>query len=260
MKDHSRYTAAVRVGQRHAQGSWLLAFVVLAGQLVLGNSALPAQLVDYDRDARRWTLTSGSVIYRIAERDSALVLDYFGPSSRATEWGKTISSTPRYDLAGVVDGNPLAPALHLVSQRTRTPVPGAAELLLTLRHSELPLEVRASYVAWGTTGVFTREITLVNRGRTPIRVQSSPSVAWELPKGGYTLRYLYGSWGQERQLAAEPVRAGARSFEQTRGRSTNGYVPWLSLRNEDFGVEYIAELAWSGNWWSRVERQPGTGS
>jgi alpha-galactosidase len=240
--------------------TWLLAFVALIVPPTLGGSALPAQRVDYDRDARRWTLTSGPVIYRIAERDSALVLDYFGPASRAAEWGKTISSTPRYDLAGVADGNPLAPALHLVSQRTRTVAPGAAELLLTLRHSESPLEVQARYRAWGESGVFTREITLVNRGRTPIRVQSSPSVAWELPKGDYTLRYMYGSWGQERQLATEPVRAGARSFEQTRGRSTNGYVPWLSLRNEELGVEYIAELAWSGNWWSRVERQPGTGS
>ncbi len=240
--------------------TWLITFIVVASALALRASPLSAQRVGYDRAARRWTLTSGSVIYRIAERDSALVLDYFGPASRATGWGKTMSSAPRYDLAGVADGTPLAPALHLVSQRTGAAAPGAVELLLTLRHAELPLEVQARYAAWGETGVFTREITLVNRGRKPIRVRPSPSLAWELPKGDYTLRYLYGSWGQERQLATEPVRAGARSFEQTRGRSTNGYVPWLSLRNDDLGVEYIAELAWSGNWWSRVERQPGTGS
>jgi alpha-galactosidase len=235
-----------------------IASVVLP--LALGASPALAQRVDYDRDARRWTLTSGSVVYRLAERDDVLVLDYFGPTSRATEWGKTRSSAPRYDVAAVADGKPLAPALHLVSQQTRTVAPGVAELRLTLRHAELPLEVQARYAAWGETGVFTREITLVNRGRKPIRVQSSPSVAWEMPEGDYTLRYLYGSWGQERQIATEPVRAGARSFEQTRGRSTNGYVPWFSLRNEDLGVEYIAELAWSGNWWARVERQPGTGS
>jgi alpha-galactosidase len=240
--------------------TWLITFIVVTSALALRTSLLPAQRVDYDRNARRWTLTSGPVIYRIAERDSALVLDYFGPASRATAWGKTVSSAPRYDLAGIADGIPLAPALHLVSQRTGAAAPDAVELFLTLRHAELPLEVQARYVAWGETGVFTREITLVNRGRDPIRVRSSPSLAWALPKGDYTLRYLYGSWGQERQLATEPVRAGARSFEQTRGRSTNGYVPWLSLRNDDLGIEYVAELAWSGNWWSRVERQPGTGS
>jgi alpha-galactosidase len=67
-------------------------------------------------------------------------------------------------------------------------------------------------------------------------------------------------WGQERQLATETLGAGARRFEQTQGCSTNGYVPWLSLRNRDSGVEYLAELAWSGNWWMQVKRRPGTGA
>ena len=237
---------------------WLIAYI--ASLLALSAFPVPAQRVDYDLGARRWTLTSGPVTYRLAERDDVLVLDYFGPASGMTEWAKATSSQPRYDLAGVADGKPLAPALHLVRQQIDTIAPGVVELRLGLRHAQLPLEVQARYVAWGESGVFTREIALVNRGQKPIHVQSSPSVAWELPKGDYTLRYLYGSWGQERQMATEPVRAGARSFEQTRGRSTNGYVPWLSLRNKESGVEYIAELAWSGNWWARVERQPGTGS
>jgi|SRR5690349_15739605 len=37
----------------------------------------------------------------------------------------------------------------------------------------------------------------------------------------YTLRHLWGSWGQERQLATEPLAAGARRFEQTHGLATN---------------------------------------
>jgi alpha-galactosidase len=71
------------------------------------------------------------------------------------------------------------------------------------------------------------------------------------------MRYLYGEWGQERQLATEAVGAGVRRFEQVKGRSSKGYVPWLSLRNERAGVEYLAELAWSGNWRMQVERTPG---
>ena len=108
--------------------------------------------------------------------------------------------------------------------------------------------------------MFSREIRLTNRGSRPCRSPGCPASSWELPGGDYTLRYLWGSWGQERQLATETLAAGARRFEQTRGRSTNGYVPWLSLRNRTLGVEYIAELAWSGNWWMEVERQPGTGA
>jgi alpha-galactosidase len=37
-------------------------------------------------------------------------------------------------------------------------------------------------------------------------------------------------------------------------------VPWLSLGNHTQGVEYLAELAWSGNWRMEIERQPGTGA
>ena len=124
----------------------------------------------------------------------------------------------------------------------------------------LPLELDVRYAAWGETGVFSREIRLTNRGDQPVAVARLPSISWDLPGGDYTLRYLWGSWGQERQLATETLAAGTRRFEQTRGRSTNGYVPWLSLRNRTLGVEYIAELAWSGNWWMQVERQPGTGA
>jgi alpha-galactosidase len=138
--------------------------------------------------------------------------------------------------------------------------PGVEELRLRFLHASLPLQVDVRYAAWGETGVFSREIRLTNRGGAPLPVARLPSIAWELPGGDYTLRYLWGSWGQERQLATETLAAGARRFEQTRGRSTNGYVPWLSLRNRALGIEYIAELAWSGNWWMQVERQPGTGA
>ena len=134
------------------------------------------------------------------------------------------------------------------------------ELRLHFVHVSLPLQVDVRYAAWGETGVFSREIRLTNQGDRPLAVARLPSIGWDLPGGDYTLRYLWGSWGQERQLATETLAAGARRFEQTRGRATNGYVPWLSLRNRTLGIEYIAELAWSGNWWMQVERQPGTGA
>jgi alpha-galactosidase len=142
-----------------------------------------------------------------------------------------------------------------VSHRASGVAPGVEEVRFTLRHASLPLEVEERYVAWGETGVVTREITLANRGATAIPVDLTP--AWLLPGGGYTMRYLYGTWGQERQLATEAVGAGVRRFEQTTGRSSKGYVPWLSLRNERAGVEYLVELAWSGNWRMQVERTPG---
>lgn len=204
-----------------------------------------------------WTLRSGPVVYRLAVRDGELGLDYFGPAVQDTVLRDT-TRRPRPELAGLADGRVLSPStLRIVSAERRTTDRGVDELRIRMRHVDLPLEVEARYGAWGTTGVITRELHLANRGGAPIRVESSPSLALDLPAGEYTLRYLYGGWGQERQLAVEAVGAGARRFDQTRGRSSHGYIPWLSLRNETSGVEYIAELAWSGNWSMEVERQPG---
>jgi alpha-galactosidase len=219
-----------------------------------------AQRIVYDSTARSWTLTSGPVSYRLFRRDQQVAFDYFGPASRMGPRPDTAEPS-RHDLTGLAAEQSLEPAsLRLLSDSAVPVSPGVEELRLRFAHVSLPLELDVRYAAWGETGVFSREIRLTNRGDHPLSVARLPSISWELPGGDYTLRYLWGSWGQERQLAAETLAAGTRRFEQTRGRSTNGYVPWLSLGNRTLGVEYVAELAWSGNWWMEVERQPGTGA
>jgi alpha-galactosidase len=94
-------------------------------------------------------------------------------------------------------------------------------------------------------------------GEAAIDVASALSLSLEFPKGVYTLRHLYGGWGEEHQLATETLHGGGRRFGSTSGRSTNGFSPWISLRNENRKTEYLAELAWSGNWDMHVSRQPG---
>ena len=224
--------------------------------LPLALSPASAQRVEHNPSAQTWTLTSGPVMYHLSLDYGQLVFEYFGPVSSYTPRS---SDRPqrRYDLSGQVEGRALDPSrLRLTSHETHMAAPDVAELRLTLTHLDLPLEVEARYRAWGETGIITRALTLTNRGAEPIRVTSAPSLSMDLPGGAYTLRYLWGGWGQERQLATEQLEgAGARRFEQTLGRSTKRYVPWLSLRNEDLGVEYLAELAWSGNWWMEAERQ-----
>lgn len=236
----------------------LYALLLAWGLVALPRPAI-SQGVAFDSSGRSWTLRSGPVLYRLAVHDSQLVLDYFGPADGEATLTRVMPTYPRIaplQLAGTIAGEPIAPAsLRLVSHRVTTVSPGVEELRLTLRHATLPVEVEERLVAWGETGVITRELTVTNRGRTAVPVDIAP--AWLLPAGGYTLRYLYGEWGQERQLAVEPLGAGVRLFEQTKGRSSKGYVPWLSLRNERAGVEYLAELAWSGNWRMQVERGPG---
>jgi alpha-galactosidase len=238
----------------------LVELLALLALLVLLPAAPAfAQRAAYDSARQRWTLRSGPVLYRLAARDGSVALDYFGPAAKEGDSTRVAPSYPRVpapELAGPVGGEPLAPAsLRLTAHRMGRVAPGVEELRLTLRHATLPLEIEERYAAWGETGVITRELTVTNRGRAAIPVDIAPT--WLLPGGGYTLRYLYGEWGQERQLATEPVGAGVRQFEQVKGRSSKGYVPWLSLRNERLGLEYLAELAWSGNWRMQVERTPG---
>jgi alpha-galactosidase len=235
---------------------------LFVGLLVVTAWSTPAsaQRIAYDSTARTWTLTSGPVSYRLVRRDQQVAFDYFGPTSRMGPRPDTAQRS-RHDLTGLVANQSLDSAsLRLLSDSAIPVSQGVQELRLHFLHVSLPLQLDVRYTAWGETGVFSREIRLTNRGDRPLAITRLPSIGWDLPGGDYTLRYLWGSWGQERQLAAEPLAAGARRFEQTRGRSTNGYVPWLSLRNNTQGVEYLAELAWSGNWWMEVERQPGTGA
>ena len=235
---------------------------LLAGLLAttVCSTSASAQRIAYDSAAESWTLTSGPVSYRLVRRGQQVAFDYFGPTSRMGGAPDTAQQT-RSDLTGVAADQSLEPtSLRLISDSTVLVAPGVTELRLRLVHASLPLQLDVRYAAWGETGVFSREIRLTNEGSSPLPVARLPSISWELPGGDYTLRYLWGSWGQERQLATETLAAGARRFEQTRGRSSNGYVPWLSLRNRTLGVEYLAELAWSGNWWMEAERRPGTGA
>ena len=227
--------------------------------LALTATSARAQQVTADSAEHSWALRSGPVVYRVAVRGGILSLDYFGPADRESDTTRVLPTYPRVGpvgLVGAIDGRQLdSTAVRFVSARTRQVKPGVAELRVTLRPASAPVDIEERLTAWDETGVITRELTFVNRGTRAVRVDITPT--WLLPRGDYTMRYLYGNWGQERQLGVEALGAGARVFEQRSGRSSRGYVPWLSLRNERAGVEYIAELAWSGNWRMAVDRYPG---
>ena len=240
--------AWLRVGECLALLAWLLGSVETGAAGVQQNGA-----------QKVWTLTSGSEMYRLAQRNGVLSLDYFGPAANAPKEIGTGKTPPRPELAGEAEGESLAgDAMQLVDEKTNSPGAGIEVLTLTLRHRRLPLQEVVQYTACGDTGVFTREITLKNMGAAAIAVASVPSLSLELSKGDYTLRHLYGSWGEEHQLATETLTGGGRTFGSVRGRSSNGFAPWVSLRNEDEKIEYLAEMAWSGNWDMQVSRQPGT--
>ena len=220
------------------------------------SAASVAASVVHDGTHKTWTLTSGAEMYRLADKEGVLSVGYFGPTDKAPKTGSSTQETLRPVLIGEAEGEPLnGDTMRLVDAQTNSITPDVQILTLTLRHKRLPMDVIVQYTAWADTGVFTRTITLKNTGNTPIEVASAFPLSLDLPKGEYTLRHLYGGWGEEHQLAEEPLNDGVRSFSSNSGRSTNGFVPWLSLRNDDEKTEYLAELAWSGNWDMQVSRR-----
>ncbi|MGD0578009.1 MAG: glycoside hydrolase family 36 N-terminal domain-containing protein, partial [Bryobacteraceae bacterium] len=205
-------------------------------------------------------LRSGGVEYRLARSGTEVRLEYFGPAGKAA-WAKPRGLPVAGDLQGRIQNQPISAAsMNLVAEVPRTLSPGVEELDLTYRHRTLPFELHAIYTAWGDTGVFTRRLVLINTGERALSVNSLASLAWQLPPGAYRLDYLWGGWGQERQLHSEKLGPGARVFSSARGRSTELYSPWFALFNNTLGVGYAAQLAWSGNWSMSFERAPGSGS
>ena len=228
---------------------FLLAVLLSCGVLRAG--------VEFNAATQVWTLQSGGVEYRLRQRGAGVTFEYFGMAGKdawavASGWRGPLL---RHDIAGTVDGRHFLPEdLTLASHEIRRPAADRGELRLVYRHKRLPLEIEALYATWGDTGVLTRELKFTNRGSGAMHLASAPSLAWRMPPGEYDLDYLYGVWSQERRLASERLREGRRAFVNPRGRSSAGYSPWFCLRNEQSGVRFAAQLAWSGNWEMLFER------
>jgi alpha-galactosidase len=238
----------------------VLLFVLFPLRAALGE-------ISYDSAARVWKIASGPVEYLLQQKRGGVSFEYFGPRGAAS-WTpydpKKLrhsegTQSVRSDLAGQVEGQDIdSTTLDLISQRISPVKPEIDSLELVYQHRTLPLRIRAEYCAWSDTGIITRRLWLQNLGRSALHVQRIESLSWGLPAGEYDLTYLYGGWGQERQIANESLGAGTRRFVSTSGRSTNEYSPWLVLNNHPLGVRYLAQLAYSGNWEMNFERPPLT--
>jgi len=207
-------------------------------------------------------IRSGPVEYRLASSAGVVRLEYFGPAGAAA-W--RMDGQPRgqafrgQDMFGMVSGQTVEPEeLNLLSS-SRESQGAVSKLRLVYQHRRLPLRIEAVYASWGETGVISRRMKLINTGAAPLQVESLPELSWRLPPGDYDLTYLWGGWGQEKQITTEQLTAGGKRLLNSRGRSTSIYSPWFSLYNRTLGARYTGELAYSGNWQFLVERTPGSG-
>ena len=227
----------------------------LFGTLLLAASGLAG--IRHDPTAKTWSLTSGPVEYRLRQQNDTVYLQYLGPAGRPDWPAPGWPWTGAYETAGRIEGQDLLPEdLSLVSNRVSSAQAEVDELRLTFRHRRLPIELEVRYATQGDTGVFARQVRVTNRGERPLHVESLPSLAWLLPAGAWDLDYLWGGWGQERQLATERLGPGARSFVSKAGRSTRLFSPWFCLRHAGLGTRLLAQLAWSGNWQMQFDRPP----
>ena len=235
--------------------------------LALSATSLLRAEITQDPGRKLFVLRSGSVEYRLAQDKGTVYLDYFGPTqARAWELSPAQQGPPehlaaRFEPGGRAGTEGLsADDLELIQFEMSHPREGVDELNLTLRHRKLPLQFRVLYQTMGATGVITRQTTVLNRGSTPVSIDSLPSLAWSLPPGGYELTYLWGNWSRERQLRTETLGPGIREFVSNVGRASGRFSPWFCLRNEKLGVRYLAQLAYSGNWQMSFERTPSVGA
>jgi alpha-galactosidase len=220
--------------------------------------SMPAE-VRPDSSKHAWILKTGLVEYRLRQVDGAVRPEYFGPSGSAA-WRTDRQRNVAQDISGTIEGQPVAPEdLELKLAEPGSAPNGVETLRLLYQHRRLSLQIEAVYSAWGDTGVISRKLKLTNLGSTVLHVESLPELSWRLPPGEYDLTYLWGGWGQEKQVATETLGAGRRTLANLRGRSTSLYSPWFSLDNKTLGVRYLGELAYSGNWKFQCERLPGTG-
>ena len=223
------------------------------------SAMFTAAEVRRDMDGQGWTFTTATTEYRLRQEGTSVRLDYFGPSGKPAWRSEKQRRVPSEDIAGLVDGQLIHPGeLELELSEMRNLRPEVQEIHFVYNVRRLPLSVDVRYATWGDTGVITRQVRLTNKGARSLRVERLPELYWRLPAGDYELTYLWGGWGQEKQVATEPLRAGQRVLASTRGRSTSIYSPWFALQNKRLGVYYLAELAYSGNWKASFERMPGT--
>jgi alpha-galactosidase len=131
----------------------------------------------------------------------------------------------------------------------------AVTLEVDLADTGYPLLVTLAYRVYDGFDVLDRWATLRHSGDgAPVTISQAHSANWWLPpRAGYRLRYLYGGWGAETQLAQAALTPGKLVLESRRGTTSHQLNPWFTLDSDGSATEEDGELwsgalAWSGSW------------
>ncbi len=134
-----------------------------------------------------------------------------------------------------------------------------AELRIHLHDAQKPLRLILHYHLREQYDLIERWADVINEGGTAITLRRVFSAQWHLPRSReYRLSHLFGRWGNEWNLACEPLSPGVKVLESRRLTTSHQANPWFAVdtgsADEEQGEVWFGALAWSGNWKFIAER------
>lgn len=107
------------------------------------------------------------------------------------------------------------------------------------------------YTVFEETGVMTRSVKVINKGKGDIYLTKVFSACLDMDNKDFEAISLHGSWARERQIQRVPVSHGKFSVESLRGESGHQDHPFMALctkgTNQEQGEVYAMHFVYSGN-------------
>jgi len=134
------------------------------------------------------------------------------------------------------------------------------ELIVTLRDTGYPLEVRLHYRVYPDSEIIERWSEVVNSGSGRVTLRSALSATFNLPRidTDYRLTHLAGRWGKESTIERQLVNQSKIVLESRTGLSGPFAMPFFALDDnqatEHSGCVWFGTLLFNGNWKISVER------
>ena len=135
---------------------------------------------------------------------------------------------------------------------------GAAEtLVVTLRDTASPLQIRLYYGVFEELDVIARATEIVNGGESAVYIEKAASACVDIPYGKWELLHFQGRHCMERQPERLPLGHDVQVVESRRGASSHHHNPFVIVCAPD-AREYSGECygfmpVWSGSHKTEVE-------
>ncbi|MCC3375540.1 alpha-galactosidase [Cohnella sp. REN36] len=133
----------------------------------------------------------------------------------------------------------------------------AETLELTLVDRVAGLRAVLNYTVFRDHDAIARSVRFVNESAAPVELLRALSASVDFKHDRYDLVHLYGAWANERSMARETLRPGAKAIESRRGSSSHQHNPFVALLSPDAteqaGEVYGFSLVYSGSFAAQAE-------